>query len=67
YGKPVTMEELLDRLSNITIERLSDLSSRLFATTPSVAAIGPIGALASYDSIRSTFSAPARLPQKIAV
>lgn len=67
YGKPVSMEELLDRLSNITVERLADLSSRLFTTAPSVAAIGPVGALAPYDSIRDTLAEPARQPRKIAV
>ena len=32
YGHPVTVEELMERLSNITAERLTDLALRLFQT-----------------------------------
>ncbi len=67
FGRPIPKDELVDRLSKLTVERLTDLSSRLFSTTPTVAAIGPIGALASYDRIRATLP---RLPageQKLAV
>jgi len=67
YGQPIVMEELLDRLSKITTERLTDLSSRLFSSTPTVAGIGPIGGLASYDAIRDTLSGPSPLLRKIAV
>ncbi|MBX3571465.1 MAG: insulinase family protein [Mesorhizobium sp.] len=67
YGQPITMEELLDRLSKITTERLTDLSSRLFSSTPTVAGIGPIGGLAPYDAIRETLAGPAPLMRKIAV
>jgi predicted Zn-dependent peptidase len=52
FGRPVPKEELVERLSNLTIERLTDLSARLFSSTPTVTAIGPIGQLASYESIR---------------
>ncbi|SMH41419.1 M16 family metallopeptidase [Mesorhizobium australicum] len=67
YGQPIVMEELLDRLSKITTERLTDLSSRLFSSPPTVAGIGPIGGLASYDAIRDTLSGPSPLLRKIAV
>jgi predicted Zn-dependent peptidase len=67
YGKTITMEELLDRLSNITTERLTDLSGRLFSTMPTVAGIGPIGGLAAYDRIRDTLAAPSPLPRRMAV
>ena len=42
----------MERLSALTVERLRDLSSRLFSTTPTIAAVGPIGKLAPYESIR---------------
>ena len=67
YGQPIVMDELLDRLSKITTERLTDLSSRLFSSTPTVAGIGPIGGLASYDAIRDTLVGPSPLLRKIAV
>ena len=42
----------MERLSALTVERLSDLSSRLFSTVPTIAAVGPIGSLAPYEDIR---------------
>lgn len=67
YGRPITMEELLDRLSNITTARLTDLSSRLFSTAPTIAGIGPIGKLATYEDIRDSLGGRSPLPQRIAV
>jgi len=67
YGKPIDMQEMIDRLANITTERLTDLSSRLFSTTPTVAGIGPVGGLAAYDDIRHMLTDSARVPRKIAV
>ena len=60
FGRPVTTEELLDRLSNITVKRLADLSDRLFSTRPTVAAVGPVGNLPSFQSIHDHL---ARKPQ----
>ena len=34
FGRPIAKEELIDRLSALTVERLTDLSSRLFSTKP---------------------------------
>jgi predicted Zn-dependent peptidase len=52
FGRPVSTEELMERLSNITIERLQDLASRLFLdSVPTIAAIGPIKKLPSYADI----------------
>ena len=51
FGRPIPKEELVERLSNLTTERLSDLSHRLFSTRPTVTAIGPVGRLASYEDI----------------
>ena len=52
FGRPIAKDELMERLSALTIERLRDLSSRLFSTTPTIAAVGPIGKLAPYEAIR---------------
>ena len=52
FGRPIAKDELMERLSALTVERLRDLSSRLFSTTPTIAAVGPIGALAPYEAIR---------------
>ncbi|MGD9915974.1 MAG: M16 family metallopeptidase [Rhizobiaceae bacterium] len=67
FGRPILKEELVDRLANLTLERLTDLSYRLFSTKPTVAAIGPIGSLASYETIRSTLPGMDPAPRKLAV
>ena len=67
YGRPVAMEELVDRLANITTARLSDLAGRLFSTRPTVAAIGPIAKLASYERMQNLLMNAGQPPRKIAV
>ena len=52
----------MERLSALTVERLTDLSARLFSTTPTVAAVGPIGTLAPYEAIRDSL---ARRPRHV--
>ena len=52
FGRPISNEELMERLNALTIERLSDLANRLFSTaTPTLAAIGPISHLPTRDEI----------------
>ncbi|MFB2550903.1 M16 family metallopeptidase [Ensifer soli] len=52
YGRPIPNGELMERLSGITVERLTDLAGRLFFdTTPTLSAIGPLGQLAPMDEI----------------
>lgn len=58
FGRPVIMEELMDRLSKITTERLTDLATRLFNTKPTVAAVGPVGSLPAFETIHNTLVAP---------
>lgn len=68
FGRPVSVEELMDRLSNITTERLTDLSRRLFTgTTPTVTAIGPIGDMPRFENIAESLSANASGARKVAV
>jgi len=67
HGRPVPMEELMERLSNITVERVTDLASRLFSTRPTVAGIGPLDRLASYDHISDLLTSRPASEQKIAV
>jgi predicted Zn-dependent peptidase len=54
FGRPITKDELMERLSALSVERLRDLSSRLFSTTPTIAAVGPIAELATYEAIRDS-------------
>ncbi len=51
FGRPIPKEELMERLSALTVGRLTDLSSRIFSTKPTLTAVGPVGTLASYEAI----------------
>ena len=67
FGRPITTEELVDRLSKLTVERLTDLSSRLFSTRPTVAAIGPVSSLPAFEAIGDGLAGAAPVPHKRAV
>ncbi|MEE9313518.1 MAG: pitrilysin family protein [Rhizobiaceae bacterium] len=61
FGRPVSNEELMDRLNALSTERLSDLSARLFTQcTPTVASIGPISSVPSQAEIASILGAKPR-------
>ncbi len=64
FNRPIAKEELMERLSALTVERLTDLSGRLFSSRPTLAAIGPVGKMPSYESFVS--SLPGAPPQRAA-
>src|SRR5690606_24795612 len=66
FGRPIDTEELVDRLSKLTTERLTDLSSRLFSTRPTVAAVGPVSKLPSFDIINESLTGVAPAARKLA-
>lgn len=58
YGRPIPNDELMDRLSGITTQRLTDLAGRLFFdTVPTLSAIGPLEQLAPMGEITGALSA----------
>ncbi len=67
FGRPIPKEELMERLSALTVGRLADLSGRLFSTKPTLAAVGPVGSLTSYESIASALPASASMQHRLAV
>ncbi|EKF19860.1 M16 family metallopeptidase [Nitratireductor pacificus] len=67
YGRPIDVDELMERLSNLTVDRLTDLSSRLFSSKPTVTAIGPVGTLAPFEAIRDALADQVAMPRKLAV
>jgi predicted Zn-dependent peptidase len=67
FGRPIPKEELVERLSALTVDRLTDLSGRLFSTRPTIAAVGPIGSLAAYDAIRDALPGTGPAVRKLAV
>jgi predicted Zn-dependent peptidase len=67
YGRPISNTELMERLSGITTQRLTDLSGRLFFnTTPTLSAIGPVDELASMDEISQLLNGSATAGHKTA-
>jgi predicted Zn-dependent peptidase len=52
YGRPIPNNELMQRLSDITTDRLTDLAGRLFFNqVPTLSAIGPVDDLTGYENI----------------
>ncbi|MHB0953070.1 MAG: M16 family metallopeptidase [Allorhizobium sp.] len=57
YGRPISNQEMMERLEGITVERLTDLAGRLFFDTiPTLSAIGPLEHLAPMDEISGALS-----------
>lgn len=67
YGRPIPTDELMDRLSKLTTDRLSDLSSRLFSARPTIAAVGPVGALPAFETVSEMLAAQPAPARKLAV
>ena len=59
FGRPIPKEELMDRLSALTVERLTDLSTRLFSTRPTITGVGPVGSLAAFEEVSDARMGPA--------
>jgi len=67
FGRPIAKEELMERLSALTVERLTDLSARLFSTKPTLTAVGPVGTLAPYEAILESLAGPTPTARRLAV
>jgi predicted Zn-dependent peptidase len=67
FGRPVTTDELVDRLSKLTVERLTDLSGRLFSTRPTLASVGPVEHLPDYETINRSLTGLAPDARKLAI
>ncbi len=67
YGRPIPKEELLERLSKITTERLTDLSARLFSQRPTLAAVGPVGSLPPFEAVTQMLADTPSSARKFAV
>ncbi len=67
FGRQISQEELMDRLSALTTKRLIDLSKRLFSTRPTITAVGPVGTIVSYESILDSLSGAEVTTRRLAV
>ncbi len=58
FGAPKSPEEVIAAVDGIDADRVRQVAGRLFAgATPALAALGPVGRLADYDSLRSGLAA----------
>ena len=56
YGRPLTMQETVEKLEAVDAAAVRRATRRvLAAAAPTVAALGPLGGLASYEAIASSF------------
>lgn len=52
WGRPIPMQETVDRINRITADRVKQIASEIFDNAkPSVAAIGPVDAMPDYATI----------------
>ncbi len=56
-GRPVTMEEQLTRIDALTVADLAELAQKIFSGPLTMAAIGPVGHLESYDGVLGRLAA----------
>lgn len=53
FGRPVPPEEVVAKIDAIDAAAVRRVAGRLFHTAPTLAALGPVGQLESYDAIRA--------------
>ncbi|OXS99526.1 peptidase M16 [Notoacmeibacter marinus] len=59
HGRVLPRQEIMDRLGDISVERIRDLAYRTFGgSTPTVAAIGPLNPMLSYNDVHGRLSGP---------
>lgn len=51
YGRPIPTAEVVGQIESVTGADVARVAARLFATTPTVAAIGPLAQVEDYDRI----------------
>jgi predicted Zn-dependent peptidase len=56
HGRILTVDEVVAKIDAVDQEAVVRVANRLFRSTPTVAAIGPLAKVASFDDIRSRLS-----------
>ena len=56
YGRPISPAEAVARIDAVTIEDLTRLARRLTQSPPTLTALGPIGQVMEYDTLRKRLS-----------
>ena len=53
WGRPLTLEEVVERIDAVDEAAVVRVAQRIFRGTPTLAAMGPIGQLESFDAIKA--------------
>jgi predicted Zn-dependent peptidase len=53
YGRPLSTAETIARVEEVTGEGITRVAARVFASAPTLAALGPLKRLESFDAIRA--------------
>jgi len=56
FGRPIPVKEILARIDDVDVTAVRRAASELFGTRPTVAALGPIAQLESFERIAGRFS-----------
>ncbi len=56
FGRPVSVREIIARIDEVDIASVRRAAAGLFATKPTVAALGPVAGLESFDQIAARLS-----------
>jgi predicted Zn-dependent peptidase len=51
YGRPVSPQEVVEHIEKVTEADVARVAARLFATTPTVAVLGPLGKVEGYEKM----------------
>ncbi len=57
FGRAIPTEDVITKIDEVDETAVKNVAKRIFTSTPTVAALGPIGPLESYDSIRDRLAA----------
>ena len=57
YGRPIPVSEVVERIESVDEAAVVDLAARICASRPTVAAMGPIDRMESFDEISGRLSA----------
>jgi len=56
FGREIPTEETVAQIEAIDAAAINRVAKRIFASTPTLAALGPIGAVEDYDRLKNRFS-----------
>lgn len=60
HGRPLALDEIVQRIEAVSARQIADLAARIFATPPTVAGVGPAGILPAPEQISRQLAA--RMP-----